>query len=359
MRPRSLRVRNAGKKKELFVQRRSVAFFIFLAISALALLISYTVFDNLRVQVDRVDVSIPTLPKALEGFTILPISDLHNKTFGEGQGDIVKAVGTAKFDVILFLGDMTDRSRQDPEAFYALIDALAPSGKPMFYAKGNHDPESEDLSGGTCKPSAYVQGALDRGVVLLDRPYKLKDTADGGIWLWPTERLCTDIDAAIETAELNIERETLRGVPEGDAMAAYYAQLIEQYQAVLHAREQMGPADIHIAAEHFPMTPARFVLLQDADGPSPTLSDVDLLLAGHYHAGQVRFPMLGAPYVHAPDLPRGGWFPAQDSIAGLTRIGTLQQYICRGLGASGPAPVKFRLFNTPEIALVKLTSRVE
>lgn len=360
MRPKRLRLRNSNKKKELFVQKRSFAFVLFLLFSALAMLVSYTIFDNQRVQVDRVEVSIPTMPRTLNGYAILPISDLHGRTFEENQNGIIRALGAAQFDVVLFLGDMVDNDAQDPEPFYRLIDRLAEFGKPMYYTPGNHDPALWDLSNGKCEPTAFLRGMLSRGVQLLDRPVRLKETESGSIWLWPADRMLSDAQAAIDTAQANIELALMRNIPEGDAEAEYNEMLLEQYQAVLAAREQILPEDIHIAASHYPITPNRYAILAAYEGDELTLKDADLMIAGHYHAGQVRIPPFGAVYVHDDDLPRKGWFPDQEAIAGLSRLeGGLRQYISRGLGASGPKAFRFRVFNTPEISLLRLTSRVE
>jgi predicted MPP superfamily phosphohydrolase len=360
MRGHKLRVRNAKtKQRELFARRRSFAFLLFLAVSALAMLVLYTVFDNQRLRVDRQDVSIPSLPRALDGFTFLPISDLHGREFGESQSDILSALGTAQYDAVLFLGDMCDNASQNPAPFYALIDALAPSGKPMFYAKGNHDPDDYLLTEEIFRPSDYLQGIIDRGVVPLDRPVKLRETGDGDLWLWPADRLAVDAQAGLETARANLERELLRDNAEGAAQAAASRLLIENYEAMIAAREDVAPEDCHIAAGHYPLTPSRYALLEEYEGASPSVMDVDLMLAGHYHAGQYRLPGIGALAVRDPELPRGGLFPDQAQVAGLSRVGGVRQYVSRGLGASGPAFLRFRLFNTPEVSLLKLTSRVE
>lgn len=359
MRPKSLRLRHSNKKKELFVQKRSFAFLLFLLVSSLAMLVSYTVFDNQRVQLDRVEVSIPTMPRSLNGFAILPIADLHGRTFEEGQAGIIRAIGAAHYDVILFLGDMVDNDTKDPEPFYQLIDALSSSGKPMYYTQGNHDSALWEFIDGHCVPTPFLQGLLDRNVQLLDRPIRLKHTSGGSVWLWPADRMLADAETAIATAQANIELARMRGVPAGDAEAEYNEMLLEQYLAVLQAHEDIQPEDIHIAASHYPITPARYEILSQYTGEELTLKDAELMIGGHYHGGQFRFPPFGAIYVHDDDLPRNGWFPDQQRIVGLFKTGEMYQYVSRGLGASGPKPLRFRLFNTPEISLLRLTSSVE
>lgn len=69
---------------------------------------------------------------------------------------------------------------------------------------------------------------------------------------------------------------------------------------------------------------------------------VDAMFSGHTHGGQVRLPFL--PPMH---LPAGG----QKYVEGLFRIGRLQLYVNRGIGAVG---LPFRLNCPPEITLFTL-----
>jgi predicted MPP superfamily phosphohydrolase len=69
---------------------------------------------------------------------------------------------------------------------------------------------------------------------------------------------------------------------------------------------------------------------------------VDLMLAGHSHGGQVRFPLVGALHT-----PTGG----KKYIEGLFRFGRMQLYVNRGIGTVG---LPFRLNCPPEITLFTL-----
>ena len=69
---------------------------------------------------------------------------------------------------------------------------------------------------------------------------------------------------------------------------------------------------------------------------------VDVMLSGHTHGGQVRFPFL--PAYH---LPAGG----HKYVEGLFRLDRLQLYVNRGIGTVG---LPFRLNCPPEITLFTL-----
>jgi hypothetical protein len=81
----------------------------------------------------------------------------------------------------------------------------------------------------------------------------------------------------------------------------------------------------------------------------------DLVLAGHYHAGQIRLPLIGTI-----DIPDGasetrGFFPEQDKVSGLRDWGDFQQYVSRGLGSSSSINLlNLGLFDTPETNLITL-----
>ena len=70
---------------------------------------------------------------------------------------------------------------------------------------------------------------------------------------------------------------------------------------------------------------------------------VDLMMSGHTHGGQIRFPLVGAPHV---DSAYG-----QRYTRGLNRCREMQIYTTRGVGMVG-LPVRFAC--PPEIVLYTL-----
>ena len=69
----------------------------------------------------------------------------------------------------------------------------------------------------------------------------------------------------------------------------------------------------------------------------------DLILAGHTHGGQLRFPLLGAWYrqgTHLSKIQPAGWFEGDGR----------RMFVSRGLGESFP----FRLGAPPQAALIRL-----
>ena len=61
----------------------------------------------------------------------------------------------------------------------------------------------------------------------------------------------------------------------------------------------------------------------------------------------ILLPFLGALYVPDKTLPRGGWFPAQSAICGLSGVYETQVYITGGMSNNGAVPLMpFRMQST-------------
>lgn len=76
------------------------------------------------------------------------------------------------------------------------------------------------------------------------------------------------------------------------------------------------------------------------------VNEVNLVLSGHSHGGQIRFPFIGA--LVAPDQ---GIFPKYSD--GLYSKDKTKMIISRGLGTS---VIPIRINNPPEIIVIKLKS---
>ena len=73
-------------------------------------------------------------------------------------------------------------------------------------------------------------------------------------------------------------------------------------------------------------------------------SNIDLILSGHTHAGQIALPFIGP-------IPPVGTELGRDISSGLFKIEDTLLYISSGIGESGP---RARLFTLPEIALINI-----
>jgi len=112
------------------------------AVPMLALLVTLVGFINARRVPSVVDVDIPLrgLPPALEGFTIVQISDLHvGPTIKAAKVEaIVRRVNALEADLIALTGDLVDGSVEELSADIAPLGKLS-SRHGSFVVTGNHE----------------------------------------------------------------------------------------------------------------------------------------------------------------------------------------------------------------------------
>ena len=267
---------------------KNIGFSIF-ALAAIAA--AYNVYDNNRIIVKEQMVYIDNLPQEFENFKILQITDLHGKYFGMDQSLLIGQVNSIKYDMIAFTGDMAAESANDFTSFIELLKGIN-NKEYMFYVNGNHD--TAYLAGNI---TASGKSLEQNGCILLTEPHPIK-RGDKTIW-------------------------------------------ISNYESALK-----NNGDIKIMLTHIPFTKIDF---KDFDKSS--ILDYSLIIAGHYHGGQIRIPFYGALYIPGSISERRVWLPKQEDVSGLSSDLGIQQYISAGLGAS---IIPFRVFDTPEINLIIL-----
>jgi uncharacterized protein len=253
--------------------------------------LSYLYFDLHSIAIKQYTIVIPNLPKDFEGFTVLHLTDLHSKEYGENQKQLISLINRQSFDMVAITGDLVDRNNPNTESALSLVRGL--KSKPVFFVPGNHEwwtdyrikssLENHGVRILENKTFKYTKGNSHIWIVGVDDPYLRRDKLD----------------------------EALGGVTDSQPK----------------------------------------ILLAHAPNifPSAIKSNVELILVGHTHGGQVRFPFVGAVVV-----PGQGLFPKFDY--GLFTSGSTNMIINGGLGES-VLPIRF--YNRPEVVLIKLVSSGE
>ncbi|HML48272.1 MAG TPA: hypothetical protein PKE04_16135 [Clostridia bacterium] len=324
------------------------AYVLLTLVAVLLITAVYTVIDNGRVIVREQTVTISNLPAALEGYTILQISDLAGVRIGPKQRAVRQALAKKTYHVVCMTGDMIGPAR-DPQPFYELISVLDPT-KPMFFIAGDGDPspfpEEGTYSLGIL--ADYITGAQSHGAVYLSGTTGVTYRGQN-VWFSPSENLLLNLS---ET-ETSLGNELSRAFESSQSSRTsqeleYRLEVLSKEQAT---RAQIQPGDLHIVLSHRPLDDSYVSILQTmASESSPFYRSIGLILAGHYAGGQWRLPFLGPIYARPQ-----GFFP--EDIDGLTVAGSYTQYISRGIGNASDTPFpRFRLFNAPEISLIRLTS---
>ncbi len=244
-------------------------------------------------------IAIDNLPDAFHNFRIVQISDIHFDEFTEPYfvRRVVAQVNSLAPDLVLLTGDYISFTPMPRDyvmgAMYRCAESLREIACPQRFAvMGNHD---SFLGAPTIHP---ILAAVD--IPLLVNEHVPIERAGQRLWLCGIHDPVThvpNLDSAIP------ER------PDGPVLLMSH-----------------GPDYADDLLTH------------------PRGHLVDLMFSGHTHGGQVRLPFLPAYY-----LPAGG----QKYVEGLFRLGRLQLYVNRGIGAVG---LPFRLNCPPEITLFTLQS---
>ncbi|WP_313799827.1 metallophosphoesterase [Cytobacillus sp.] len=273
--------------------------------------IGYTVWDNHRIIIEEQEIVIDHLPEELDGFAILQITDLHEREFGKNQIKLLEAIRSIEYDAIVFTGDMLDAaSSTNYKPFYTLIEGIENKEIALF-VPGNTDPQIDPIDH---VKNDFIKGMEQREVKWLESVYTTK-IADSTVYF------------------VNFEKSIMK------------------YQNEIKRLSGMKDADILVALSHYPVIDEKIDTIKMDDYYQ--FRNYDLIIAGHYHGGQIRLPFIGALFVPEESYLWGGLFPPSDRVKGLWEYKKTKQYVSTGLGSSDAIPfMKFRFLNPPEINLL-------
>lgn len=293
------------------------------------------------------DIVIETLPEEFEGFKILQISDLHEEEFGNNQEKLLDAINSVDYDAIVFTGDLLNGlESKNYESFYTLLDGINNKENALF-TPGNTDPEIYELnSKRVLVKNEFVSGMEKRGVVLLE--------SVAFIQRGKSKLSFVDFEMSLMTPESQTQDYNGRVRPEY-AILPEYREYEKKLADEVSKVESQSDSDVLVALNHYPVIDAKINYIKNQKNYE--FRHYDLIIAGHYHGGQVRIPFIGALFVPEPWYENGGLLPPRDRVKGLWVYEDTKQYVSAGLGSSDAISfINFRLFNTPEINVLTLTS---
>ena len=289
-------------------------------------IIIYNIYNNNQISIVTEEIKIENLPKEFDGFTILQLADLHSKSFGENQEDLINIINEQNFDMIAICGDMQDNDEEGYENFITLLEGIN-NKEYVFYTPGNHGPfPFENDTGFTNFLSSDFNGRHRR--------------------VYNNEKTLSEAGERLKSLGVKLLNEAYE-IKRGDS-SLWVSELLYKEQLDVITNNEYDNNAINIAVTHYPMES-----VFDDENYRQHLSQYELVLAAHYHGGQWRIPGIGALFI--PDINKAAYFPSQDIVSGLTEVGGIRQYVTRGLVAGGTYEfMRFRLFNRPEINLITL-----
>ena len=354
-----------GLFRPIRVFGREIRFWPLILLAALALMAVGVMLNNSNLSITEQTVTVVGLPEDMEGYRIVVLSDMNGRRFGDSQSLLLRTLNGIKYDAIFCLGDMVGKSG-NAQPFWEFLEGLKRPEK-VYFICGDSDP-------GPYLPSArgtegvlsqliledWILGAIERGANYVDAPISIP-VKKSTLWISPATMLNLETISTLAAWQDQTEQEedgVRSGITEDYTHLPITTYRSKLAQKLYDAQRTMTASDIHISLAH--EIPSEAFIYTSEDHKSDTerfLAAPELILAGHYCGGVWRLPIFGAFYVPDKTLPRGGWFPDQSSVSGLSEVGEVQVYITRGLSTSGSVPLMpFRLFNPPEISVITLTS---
>lgn len=346
-------------------KKRSALGPILFVLFALAVLVGCSVMYNqvvsTEMQLLNERVRVMGLDKSYEGFTVLHISDLQAQEIGSDTAKWKKLLLQKHFDCVVCTGDMVGKTG-NAEPFLSLIHTiqyLRPN-VPIFFVDGDADPQAvQTAPHGSAEVLAdWVVAAQKLSAVYLDSPQWVS-CGKNRVWITPQYLYDMDIDGMIATLERKLAEMEQQGMHYETENGALYRSVqyrLEVMHRTKEAAEQMTDRDLQIAVNHAPLS-ADYVRTQIEWSDSADVfrfRAVDLLLCGHNCGGGWKLP--GGKTLY---LSGCGIFPPEETVQGMQRINSLNQYISPGIGAPSDSPFTGRFFNKPAITLLKFTASIQ
>lgn len=283
---------------------RNEILIIIVLLAVMAFFLAVMVADCNRFVIRKYRCGIKNLK---EKCRIVLLSDLHNKSFGEKNEKLLRAVRRLSPDLILVAGDMyTSEKGGDIDTAAELLCALG-ARYPVYCGNGNHEQ----------KTGLYPErfGDMYRRFTEKIREAGVRHLVNEKVYL---------PDFNMDIYGLQIGQE-------------YYGKFQNARMEPSYLRELIGKADgakTSVLIAHNP----KYFEAYAAWG-------ADLVVSGHIHGGLMRLPLLGG--VISPSLR---FFPKYDG--GKYREGDSTLILGRGLGTH---TLPIRIFNPGEVVVIEAT----
>lgn len=244
----------------------------------------------------------------VEPVKLVIISDLHHGELGEDNEDLLKLVDEQEADAVFMVGDFLNKYDENHQEVIDLIYSLTEFA-PVYYALGNHEQRYMEAQG-----EQLLLDIVDAGAELLELSYQDVELNGQQIRLGGMLDYAFALDGHDST-----NPETMKP---------------EVYQYLCEFQDTSLPK---IMLAH---RPESFVL-----GEASTTWDIDLVISGHVHGGQVVLPFVGGLYASDQGL-------LPEYVYGLYHKNKIDVLITNGLGSGFTWVPRFN--NPPEIVSLTL-----
>lgn len=261
----------------------------------------YLNYENTKLQISSYNISNSSIPGNFNNYKIVQISDFHNTKSKTLTKNLIEEIKKQKPNIIVLTGDFIDSRKTDINVainFIKEINDIAP----IYFCIGNHE----------ARISNYLElkEELQKNEVII-------------------------LDNKTEILKINESKINLIGIS-NPQMA--YEKVVSASEIVKDELDnaKYNKNDYSILLSHRPEVFNTYVE-----------EDIDLVLTGHAHGGQIRLPLIGGIIA-----PNQGFFPKYAS--GIFEENKTTMIISRGIGNS---IFPFRVNNRPELVVITLNDK--
>ena len=233
-------------------------------------------------------------------FVIAQISDFHNDKHKKLNKEIINNLKNIKPNIIVITGDFIDSRRTDVNQAIKLINNIKDIC-PIYYINGNHESRIEDYK-------LLKEKLINNDVIVLENDIREITLANGKI----------NIIGINDPDFQDKNKDYQKDIIEKEIKNIEYDNYI--YTILLSHR----PEFLNVYAKE----------------------NINLVLSGHAHGGQIRIPFIGPLFA-----PGQGLFPKYTS--GIYKKDNTNMIVSRGIGNS---LFPFRINDKPELVIIELNS---
>ena len=280
---------NHKKKNAIILVAVSIAF---------VAIVIWIAWGNSALMVNEIKITNDKIPQSFEGFRIAQVSDLHNAELGKDNNKLIEKLNECEPDIIVLTGDLIDSNHTNLEVALSFA-RQAVKIAPCYFVTGNHE--------------AWVGSQYEELKTSLE---------NAGVTVLQDEAI-----------ELNYGDECIQLIGLNDPDFSERDSFLSE--SILETKlSQVNISNgFTILLSH---RPEHFNVYQN--------KNIDLVLSGHAHGGQLRLPFLGGVIA-----PNQGLFPKYD--AGIYTENGTTMIVSRGIGNS---IIPVRINNRPEIIIIEL-----
>lgn len=272
----------------------------FLIIIIIILSVLYLYCENNNLQISNYSITNNNFPVEFNNYKIVQISDFHNTKSKRLAKDLVKEIKNQKPDIIVLTGDLIDANKEHMDISIDFIKEINNTA-PIYFVTGNHEASINDYS--------ELKNKLEENnVTILDNESQVIKKKSSEI----------NIIGISDPTMKHSHYETDENIIEFELDSIDYNK--DNYTILLSHRPEL------------------FEIYVD--------NDINLVLTGHAHGGQIRIPFIGGLIA-----PNQGLFPKYTN--GKIEQDDTTMIVSRGIGNS---ILPFRINNRPELVLITLSS---